>query len=278
MPDIKSADDYWAAQKRSVTLRKTASRTAVAQGWFSVFELAGDPGPGVLAGGQTSGNLTAGIVPTDATPGYPEIKPFNTSAIGRITALEFSSSVACRMRLFERLWVAGAYAFNANQTLTAQPSLASRLTMRNPVSDADLVDYTETEAWAEMVTAATGNQAVNLTYTDQDGNAGAVTGAQGIGAAPTVGRCWQIPLIGGDTGLQKIDNIAGSVASVGTFNVMILRPLATFRVKVPGDGDKWDASRTGAKQIFADSALYAMVCPDSTATGIFDLDIEISNK
>lgn len=274
MPDIKSGDDYWAAQKQAVTFRKTASRTAIAQGWFSVFDLAGTPGPGVLAGSNTAN----GIVPTDAVAGYPPINAFNTLGIGRLTRFEFSSSVACRIRVFERLFQAGAYAFNANQALTAQPSFASRVTYRNPVTDTDVLDNKNLEIWAEQVTAATGNQAVNVTYTDQDGNTGAVTGATGIGAAPTVGRSWQLPLAAGDSGLQTITNVAGSVATAGTFNVNVLRPLVSGRVNLAGQGDTFDVFKTGGKQIFDLSALYVLICPDSTATGTFDLELEIASR
>lgn len=273
MPDIKSGDQYFAAQKQDLILRKTASRTAIAQGWFSVFDVAGEPGAGVLAGTNTA----AGVVPTDAIAGYPPINAFGASAIGRLTRVDFSSSVACRLRVYDRLFVAGAYAFNANTTLAGQPSYASRINLRNPANDTDANDYKNLELWAEMVTAATGNQSVAVTYTDQDGNTGATTGAIGIGAAQTVGRCWQLPLASGDSGVQQITNVTGSIATVGTFNVMVLRPLCSMRIPVAGAGATWDAFLTGMKQIFADSSLFCMVCPDSTATGVFDLELQIAN-
>lgn len=273
MPDIKSEADYWEAQKQAVMFRKTASRTAIANTWFSVVDLAGSPGAGALAVGNTAN----GIVPTDALAGAPPINAFNALGIGRLTRFEFSSTVACRIRVFERLFSAGAYAFNANTALAAQPSFASQVNFRNPVTDADANDYKGLELWAEMVTAATGNQAVNVNYLDQDGNAG-TTGAIGIGAAPTVGRCWQLPLAGGDNGIQRVDNIAGSVATVGTFNVHVLRPLLTGRVATAGGGATWDQFLTGGKQLFDTSNLYVLVAPDSTATGIFDLEIEVANR
>jgi hypothetical protein len=261
---ITTLDGLIGAPKQKISWMKTATRTTVAAGWFSLFDLAGDPGAGTLAAGSTA----AGVVPTDATPGCPVISAFGGGATGYLGNLSFGSNVACRIRLFDLLFKAGAYAFNANTALAAQPSYAARLPG---------TDYKQTELWVEAVTAATGNLAVNVTYTDQDGNGGATTGAVGIGAAPTVGRCWQLPYASGDSGAQLITNVAGSVASAGTFNVLVLRPLAEMRVRSINDGDVFDALRLGLPQIFADSALFALVSPDSTSSGLPDLEMTIYN-
>lgn len=260
---IATLDQYIAAAKQRVAWDKTAARTTVATGWFSMFDVAGNPGAGTLAGTSAA----AGVVPTDATAGYPIINAFG-GADGYLSKFEYSSTVACRIAVFDRLWVGGAYAFNANQALASQPSYAGRLPG---------TDYGLTELWVEQVTAATGNQAVTVTYTNQGATGSRSTGAVGIGAAPTVGRCWQLPLQAGDTGLQKVDNVLGTVASAGTFNVMVLRPLVTARVKMANDGDVFDLLRTGLPKVFADSALYVMVAADSTSSGIPDTVIEIAN-
>jgi hypothetical protein len=274
MPDIKSVDNYWASQKQNITYGKTGARTTIAQGWYSLFDLAGEPGAGTLSVGNTAN----GIVPSDAQNGVPVINAFNASAIGRLTRIGFTNSVPCRMRVFDRLFSCGAYAFNANTALASQPSFASRVNFRNPVTDTDANDYKNLQLWVEQVTAATGNQAVNVTYTDQDGNAGATTGAVGIGAAPTLGRCWQLPLAAGDSGLQQITNVQGSVATVGTFNVHVLRPLSpTLRVPVAGAADILDQFKTGGPQVFADSSLFVLLSADSTSSGLPDLELEIAN-
>lgn len=261
---ITTVDGYVAATKQRVPWAKTGTRTTVATGWFSLFDLAGNPGAGTLAAGNTAN----GIAPTDLTTGYPVLNAFGGGATGYLSKVEFGSSVACRIALFDRLFHAGAYAFNANTALTSQPSFSARVPG---------ADYKGLEIWVEQVTAATGNQAVNVTYTDQDGNAGATTGATGIGAAPTVGRCWQLPFAAGDTGVQLITNVAGSVATVGTFNVMILRPLWEGRVAIANSGDLHDFLKTGLPQVFADSALFAMVAADGTSSGIPHMNLEICN-
>jgi hypothetical protein len=260
---ITSVDQYLASARREASLRKTTSRTAVATGWFSLFDVAGNPGAGVLAGTSTA----AGVVPTDATVGTPPIIP--TSGDIQLSRMEFGSSVACRIRVCDLLFKAGAYAFNANTALAGQPSFASRLPSG--------IYSNETEIWAETVTAATGNQTWNVTYLDQDGISSS-TGAVGIGAAPTVGRMWLLPFASGDSGVQRIDNVTGGTGTAGTANILVLRPLLEARVKFAGDGDIYDLLKTGLMQIFPDSALFLMVSPDSTATGIPDVRLEYATS
>lgn len=238
-------------------LKKTTTRTTVGITWFSMFDIAGTPGAGTLAGSNTSN----GVVPTQGQAGYPPLATFN-GGTGYLTGVTFGNTVAGRGRIYDRLWVAGAYAFNANQNLTSQPSFSTRV----PGT------YHGLEIWVEMVTAATGNQAVSVTYVNQDGVTNRSTGAIGISAAPTVGRCWQLPLQSGDSGVQRIDNITGSVASVGTFNVMILRPLASGRIRVANDEVFINGTK---KQIYQNTALYCLLCPDSTSSGMPDYEFDV---
>lgn len=264
---IASLNDYIASAKQRVPWNKTGALTTVASSWFSAFAIAGDPGAGTLAGTSTA----AGVVPTDTTAGYPALTAFGGGAAGYLTKVEYGSTVACRIAVFDRLFVAGAYTFSASTTLSSPPSYSGRL-------PANQSNGQGIEIWVEQVTAATGNQAVNVTYTNQGGATGQTTGAVGIGAAPTVGRCWQLPLAAGDSGVEGITGVVGTVASVGTFNVMALRRLFSCRVQVANGGDVVDLLRTGQPQLFATSALYVLVSPDSTALGIPDLNLEVANN
>jgi hypothetical protein len=261
---ILSEDNYIAAAKQEVQFIKTAARTTVATGWFSLLDLAGQPGAGVLAVGNTAN----GLVPTDATTGYPVLNAFGGGAKGYVSIVEYSSIVASRLRLYDRLFNAGAFAFNANVALTAQPSYAARVPN---------ADYKGTQIWIEAVTAFTGNLSVAVTYTNQDGTAGRTTGTFATGAALTVGRMMQLPFQAGDNGVQQITNVVGTVATAGTFNVIVLRPLWTGRVKIANDGDVHGLDKTGLIEVFADSALQVMCAADSTSSGIMDLQIEVSN-
>ena len=257
---ITTLDQYIAANKQNITHVKTASLTSVAGAWFSGIHLAGAPGAGTLAGTST----TTGVVPTDATAGCPPIS--FTTGTGYLTSVDFGSTVACRICLYDMLWKAGAYAFNANTTGQTPTSYSSRVPG---------ADYKGLGIWVEFVTASTGVQNVNISYINQDGVA-KTTGVVAL-VAGTVGRLIQVPLAAGDSGVQGITGVVGSVATVGTFNVLVLRPLWTGRCRIANDGDVHGLDKTGMPQVYPDSALFVAVNADSTARGLPELYIEIAN-
>lgn len=262
---ITTWDGYVGSAKQPISLTKTASRTAVAANFFSVIDLAGNPGAGVLAGTST----TTGVVPTDATAGFPVISAFGGGATGYLAQIEFGSSVACRIKLFDLLWKGGAYAFNANVTGQTPASFSSRVPGGT--------DFADTQIWVEQVTAGTGVQNVNVTYINQSGTTGRSTGTVAAPAAMILGRCFQLPLASGDTGVQGVTGVVGSVATAGTFNILVVRPLWSGRVKIANDGDVHDLSKTGMPVVYDNSALMMLIAPDSTATGIPDIELVIAN-
>ena len=261
---ITTNDGYVAAAKQALQYFRSAARTTIAASWFSLFELAGQPGPGVLA----IGNTANGVVPTDAIAGYPVINAFGGAATGYLSLVDFSNTVPCRIGLYDRLFAAGAYSFNSNVTLATQPSYSSRVPGGT--------DFMGLELWIEQVTASTGIQTVVIGYTNASGVAGRST-TFSTGTALTLGRAMRIPLQAGDNGIQSIQSIVGSVATVGTFNLMILRELWTGRVRAANDGDTHSYLKTGLPQVFADSALFVLVSADSTSSGTPELSIEIAN-
>jgi hypothetical protein len=256
---ITSLNGYIAAVKQYLTYNKTASRTSVAAIPFSVFDLAGTPGAGALAVGNTAN----GIVPTDSLAGYPAITNFITA--GYLGKIDYGWTVPGRLHLYDCLFSAGAYVFNADVTLASQPSFAARVPGTN---------YNGLELWIEAVTAFTGNQTVQINYLDQDGQAGD-TGAIATGIAPIVGRMLRLPLAAGDNGISQLVRVRSSVSTVGTFNVHIMRPLWTGRVKIANDGDTHSFARTGLKPVYSTSALRVVAQPDSTATGLPQLYVEL---
>lgn len=259
---IASLNDYIASAKQRVQWVKTTTRTTIAAAWFSLFDIAGAPGAGTLAGSSTA----AGVVPTDATAGCPAIT-FSTGT-GYLSKVEYGSSVAGRLAVFDMLFKAGAYAFNAATSLASQPSYSSRIPG---------ADYSGLEIWIECVTAFTGNPSIAVTYTNQAGVAGRTTGTIATGIAPTLGRMLQLPLQAGDTGVQKIESVTATVATVGTFNVLVMRPLWSGRVKIANDGDVHDMLRTGMPQVYTDSAIVVLICADSTSSGVPELSMEIAS-
>lgn len=261
---ITTFDGFIAAAKQFLSLAKTAARTTVSGTWYSVFDLAGNPGAGTLAGTST----TAGVVPTDATAGCPVIDAFGASAVGYLAQVDFGNTVACRMKLFDMVFKAGAYPFNASVTLSAQPSYSARMPGGS---------FRDTQIWVETVTTFTGNPTITVTYTNQDGVTGRTTGAIATGAALVTGRMVQLPLQAGDTGVQRIDTVTCTVATVGTFNVLVLRPLWSGRCRSANDGDVHALDKTAMPIVFADTALFLAINTDATSTGIPELEFVIAN-
>lgn len=251
-----------------------ASRTTVAFGVFSTFDLTGQPGAGVLAGTST----TVGVVPTAGTVGCPPINAFSGANAGYLAGLTFGSTVASRLRLCDMVFKAGAYGFGAGTTaLATQPSYAARM----PGSD-----YKSTEIWIEVTTAFVTGTAwqAQVTYTNQDGTAGKSTVILPAmaAAALTLGRMYKFDLAAGDTGVQKIESVivtnGGTAMTAGAFNVLVLRPIIqNLRVPLAGFGDVLGSDKTLLEDLFAASALVVQVAADSTASGVIDMTIGVVN-
>lgn len=257
---ILTFDEWIASDKQIIPWSRTTVRTTVANRWFAIHDLAGNPGAATLAVGNTAN----GVVPTDATAGYPPIN-FSTG-IGYLSSVDFGSTVACRLTIYDRVFHAGAYSFNANTTLSSQPSYSGRMPNGS---------YVGTQLWYEQVTNSTGVPNVTVTYTNQAGTAGQSTGGVSVGATFIAGSMFQIPLAAGDSGVQKVESVVGATASAGTFNIVVARPVWTGRVTLANSGDCHGPDRTGMPQIFSDSALTVMVNADSTSSGLPDILFDI---
>jgi len=254
---IASISDYQASLREVPFLQKSLTRApgSIILNWISLWDQPGAPGAGTLAVGNTAN----GAVPTDATVGAPTVN-FGAGA-GYITSIDWAggglptgltlvNDHPTRWMLYDRLFHAGAYAFNAAVTLASQPSYAARV----PGSS-----YSGLLLLYETVTAFTGTQQLAVTYTNEAGTAGRTTGTQTIGTPSLIGQMFQLPLQAGDTGIQKIESVTSTTASAGTFNIIVARPLAMWASwnslneygRVPMDV-------AGMTPIFGDSCLTLM--------------------
>jgi hypothetical protein len=258
---ITTLDGYVAAVKQNLTWMKTGTRTLVAAMPYTVFDIAGNPGAGTLA----IGNTANGLVPDDTTTGYPSIASFGGSS-GYLSRVDFGSSVACRISVFDRLFACGAYNYNADTTLSSQPSYSGRVPNTN---------YCGLQLWYEQVTVGTATQHVQINYLDQDGNAGD-TGDVTLQSAIPVGRMNQIPLAAGDSGIQQITRVRGTTATAGTFNIMVLRPLWSGRVAIANSGDIHDFLKTGFPLVYDTCAFYIVLYADSTAVGLPYMTMQVA--
>lgn len=215
----------------------------------------------------SAGNTANGVVPVDGAHGSPIIN-FATGR-GCINWIEWvGNSALIRFLIADRIFSCGAYNFNAAQNLSSQPSFAGRVPN---------TFYSGLQIWYEQVTGVTGSQSVAVTYTDQDGNAGATTGTVNV-VGGTAGYSTPLPLAAGDSGVQKIESVTGSVASGGTFNIIVLRPLALLGVK---NGYAFGLAGQNFEQnlmpeVYPDSCLNLFSYFNSTTGGTVEFEI-ISN-
>ena len=261
---ITTLDGILAGAKQRLSLTKTAGKTSVAFMGCSTIDVAGNPGAGVLAGTST----TTGVVPTQATAGFPKINAFGVGNTGYITRVEASNTVTCRINLFDLLWKGGAYAYNANTSDNTPASFASRVP--------NGTDFTGLELWYEQVTAGTLIPSVDVKYLNEN-NEAKNTGVIVLPSAMISSRMQQLPLFAGDKGISGVTGVVATVASAGTFNLLVLRRLDSIRIRVPNHGDVHDALSTGMPVIFENSALMMMVVADSTSTQVPELIVDITN-
>lgn len=275
---IANENDYIGSSKQRLQVVKTAARTTVALIPFSMFDLAGQPGAGVIAGTSTA----AGVVPTDATAGCPVIN--FTSGVGYLSKVEYYNTVASRLEIADMLFKAGAYAFTAGTTsLSSQPAISQRCPDYPGSGNAFGVGN---EIWIEVSTAFVTGTAwqVQITYTNAAGTTGrtSIISAAFGAAALTLGKMFQMALQSGDSGVQKIESVivtnGGTAMTAGNFNVLMLRPLWFNRVTIANGGDINDLFKTGLPIVYTDSALIILVTADSTSTGLPDIILEIANN
>ena len=268
---ISTADGWFGAIKQQVYITKTAAVTSVAATPFSMFDVAGNPGAGTLA----VGNTTTGVVPTSATAGFPLLTAYSGANLGYLARAKFSNSVTGGCILYDRLWHAGAVSMTslATTTFTGNPSFTGRL----PNSGAD---YGNLDILIEINTAVSATATtIAVGYTNQAGTTGRSTGATATLSGYTNKRIIIMPLQSGDQGVQSIQSVTvgGTVATTGTFNVIVARRLAQFDIRVANAADiqSWDV--LGGPQIFATSALWPVLIADSTSTGTPSLDLACIN-
>jgi len=268
---IASLDDYIASTKQVLTYFKSNSITTVAGIQFSLFNLLGSPGSGVLGGSNTS----IGVIPDANTAGTPNIYSFNTGSTGYLSTVDFASTVAGRLYLYDMVWKGGPYNFNSVVTVNP-PSYSGRMPDFNPSTP--LAYGMGNQIWLETVTAFTGLQTANISYTNAQGTAGQFTGNVATGVAPGINRMFRMPLAAGDNGVSNITAVRSYVSTIGTFNVLVLRPLWQGRIIVVNGGDCHGIDKTGLPIVYANSALFVTTSTDSTSSGVPELQIEFANK
>jgi hypothetical protein len=270
---ITSFEQLIGAYKQHVQISKTAAVTTTAGNWATTFAAAGFPGAGAAPA-----NTTTGLVPTDATTGFPVIQNFQGSNKGYLSRVEAFSPVNQTLALFDLLFWAGPTTIPTSGTTTitlgSQPSFSGRLPFR---SDGTTPAWEEVEMWVWLSTAGSAHaHTFQMSYRDQDNNtaeSSATVSTNGV----AVNRVLRVPWNAGDYGAQLMNGylVNGATSATGAVTAMFLRRLWAGRVEA-NTYKTWGPDMTGLAQVFDNSALMLMCLPESTSTSTPSVVIEIA--
>lgn len=262
------------AYKQRISLVKTNSVTTVAGVPFTTIDRAGFPVAGSLNPSQT----TNGVVPTDATGGYPLIEAPSGSNKLYLSRVGINANVAMSVELFDVIFQAGQTTIptsgTTTVTLTSRPSITSRVPF---MADGTTRDWQSLQIFVQMAVAGSNHaHSVSVDYLDQGGaagNTGNITTQSMI-----VNQLLRMPLAAGDTGVQEITgyNVNGIASATGAVVAQLMRSLGKYRTQ-GGLSSTYGPDYTGLPQVFGDSAILAVVYTDSTSSGTPSVDIDIAH-
>jgi len=251
-----------ASGQRIVLQKKSA--TSVANFYYTLWTTAGNPGAGAAVG-----NISTGVIPTDATAGSPVIAAFTGGNTGYLLTFDSSSSVAGVLSVYDRVWHSGPHLTTTLHTDTiTQPALT-----RVPGNNYGLI-----ELWLE-ITVSMGATATTVTVSYQDGDNVTRTATLDSNlSGALINRMLPFRLANG-TGIQKVNSVTiGGVLGAGSFNLVLQRNIQDHTCVSANIGrPKQGPFETGMPIIYADSCLAMMWLATGTATGIVYAEGKIGN-
>lgn len=267
-------DKILGAYKQRIPYVKTNSITTVAGTPFTLIDRAGFP----VAGALNPGNTTDGVVPTDATTGFPDINNAQGSNKIYLSKVEVSCSVAATVWLFDVLFWAGQTTIPISGTTTVTLGTPPSFTGRVPyLSDGATKDYGSVELYIQMSVAGSNHaHTASIDYLDQGGAAGN-TGNQSTQNL-TVNRLIRCPLASGDSGVSGVTGykVNGATLATGAVSALAMRRLGKFRT-AGGLSSIYGPDYTGLPLVYNDSAILAVALMDSTSSGVPDITIELAH-
>lgn len=270
---ITTFDEYIGAFKQHIQISKSAAVTTTAGNWATTFASAGFPGAA-----SAPANTTTGVVPTDATAGFPVIQNFQGANRGYLSRVEGFSTVNQTIALFDLLFWAGPTTIptsgTTTVTLSGQPSFSGRLPLR---SNGTTPRWEEVEMWVWLSTAGSSHaHTFQMSYRDQDNNT-AESSATVSTNNVAVNRILRIPWNTGDYGAQLMNGylVNGVTSASGAVTAMFVRRLWAGRLEA-NTYKVFGPDLTGMPQVFDSSALFMAALPESTSTGTPAVLIEIA--
>lgn len=261
---ITTLDGAIAGMKAPVPIIKVGITTAAvgAMRGYTPWYAAGNPGASVANAAGVNGDA---VTPADGTAVQGRIPRTNPGTGNAYLArLGISASTAGTLWLIDRLW------HNSGLTVTsttAQAITPATLPSRDGAGGTNGANVMAAIEWS--ATGGAGTPTVTLTYTDQDGNAGATGTFTGV-ASPPVGTFEIFTLAAGDTGVRAPTSfIQSATRTSGTMHLVLFRVLAQVEVTAANIGNAIDALTSGMPRIYDDSVLQLVWFPSATTATNF---------
>lgn len=223
--------------------------------WYS----AGNPGAATanavgINGAAVTGNAVAGQIPRTNPSGVN----------GHLARWSMNASTAGTLWLIDRLWHNSGYSVTAT---TAQNSTAPALPARDGDGGTNGAQVMAAIEWSS--TGGAGVPTVTLTYTDQDGNAGATGTFTGV-TTPPVGTFEIFTLASGDSGVRAPTSfIQSATRTSGIMHLVLFRVLAQMEISAGNIGNAVDALTSGMPRLWDNTVPQLVWFPSVTTATTF---------
>ena len=224
---------------------------------YTPWYVAGRPGASVAPSPGVNGQAVDASIGTSVQGRIPRTNPASgNSYLGR---LAFQASVAGSLWLIDRLWQNSGLSVTLTTAQAITPATLPSRDLGGATNGAGVMAAIEWSA-----TGGAGTPTVTLTYTDQDGNAGA-TGTVTAVTTPPVGTFEIFTLAAGDTGIRAPTSfIQSATRTSGTMHLVLFRVLAQLDCTVANIGNAIDVLTGGMPRIYNSSVLQLVWFPSAT--------------
>lgn len=238
--------------KVGITMAAVAAQRAYTP-WYA----GGIPGASVANATGVNGGA---VTPADGTAVQGRILRNNpVSGNAHLARLAVNSTTSGTLWLIDRLWHNSGLVVTSN---TAQAITPATLPARDSNGSTNGAGVMAAIEWS--ATGGAGTPTVTLTYTDQDGNAGATGTFTGV-ASPPAGTFEIFTLAAGDTGIRAPTSfIQSATRTSGTMHLVLFRVIAQIEVTSANIGNAIDALTSGLPRIYDDSVLQFVWFPTAT--------------
>lgn len=261
---IATFDQYLSSPKQSINIFKTTSTSTGLTG-NSIMQIAGSEVPTHPLAGTS---LTPALMTPQTTTGIPYIQ--DTGNTQYLSKVRYTNTVASTIILYDLLVKVGTFASGATTSCTT-PSINSRsLIFPGPAYCYDA------QLFVECVTAFTGSLSIQVTYTSPSLGSGRSTGTVVVGTFGVPGAVFRLPLQAGDNSVFSVQSVTTSVATVGTCNILLMRPFWAGRVPVANYNFFSGPVDTGMPIVYTGTSFYPIIYTDGALTGIPVLSLEIA--